>query len=303
MRAISRGICGATLALAAGHAGAQSSVTLYGVVDVFGQYLNNGGTDSLSERSGGSTGSLLGFKGSDNLGAGIDGRIDLESGFNVNNGTFFADSNALFYRQAWIGLSHADFGSLTLGRQYQPSFKVAYPADPFRINEVISPLAAAVLAIDRNTLSTQYATGRTSNSINYQSPNLSGFTFNAMYAFSATVTQPLPSTSGNLLRCIGNLFQLWSVCGFRISVSARWTAELSWASRPPGSGWNGSLHGGIGLPVRYREPAVPLSVRATRRRRVGFTRGPSWYGPFRQHCGSGGDDSGDVAGCHPDRRN
>ncbi|TDN67424.1 putative porin [Paraburkholderia sp. BL10I2N1] len=199
MRAISRGICGATLVLAAGHAVAQSSVTLYGVVDVFGQYLNNGGTHSFSERSGGSTASLLGFKGSEDLGRGLTAEFDLESGFNVNNGTFFADSNALFYRQAWIGLSHADFGSLSFGRQYQPSFKVAYAVDPFRINEVISPLAAAVLAIDRNTLSTQYATGRTSNSVNYQSPNLGGFTFNAMYAFSATVTQPLPSTSGNFL--------------------------------------------------------------------------------------------------------
>lgn len=55
MRLISQGICGATLALAAGSAmAADSSVTLYGVADTFIQYLDNGGSHSYSERSGGS---------------------------------------------------------------------------------------------------------------------------------------------------------------------------------------------------------------------------------------------------------
>src|ERR1700743_3200548 len=75
MRLISKGVLGATMALAAGSAAAQSSVTLYGVVDVFGQYLNSGagtksgpgsayvpGAASFSERSGGSAGSQFGLK-------------------------------------------------------------------------------------------------------------------------------------------------------------------------------------------------------------------------------------------------
>jgi general bacterial porin, GBP family len=199
MRFISKGICGATLAVMAGSAAAQSSVTLYGVADTFFQYLHNGGTNSYSQRSGGNTGSMFGLKGNEDLGNGLKAIFDVESGFNINNGGLFADTTALFYRQSWVGLTHDSYGTLTFGRQYQPSFWIVYPTDPFRGNEVLSPLAASLLAVDRNTLATQYVTGRTSNSMLYRSPNLAGFQLYAMYAFAATVTQPVPQTSGNLL--------------------------------------------------------------------------------------------------------
>ncbi|MDE1179862.1 porin [Paraburkholderia sp.] len=200
MRWISRGIVGSTLALAAGSAAAtDGSVTLYGVADTFVQYLDNGGTHSYSGRSGGSTGSLFGLKGEENLGNGLTAKFDVETGFNTNNGTLFVDSDALFYRQAWLGLSHSTYGTLSFGRQYEPSFRVIYPSDPFRANEIMSPFSATVLAVDRNTLSTQYDGGRASNSILYQSPNLKGLQFYGMYAFSATVSHPVPSTTGNML--------------------------------------------------------------------------------------------------------
>jgi general bacterial porin, GBP family len=175
MRFISQGICGATLALVAGGAmAADSSVTLYGVADTFVQYLDNGGTHSYSERSGGATGSQFGLKGNEDLGGGLSAQFDVETGFNINNGTLFADTTSLFYRQAWVGLRDDKYGSLSMGRQYEPSFRVVYPSDPFRANEVLSPFSADVLAVDRNTLSTQYDAGRASNSVLYQSPNLAG---------------------------------------------------------------------------------------------------------------------------------
>jgi general bacterial porin, GBP family len=196
---ISQGACGATLILAAGSAAAQSSVTLYGVADTFIQYLSNGGTHSYSERSGGNTGSQFGLKGNEELGNGLKAQFDVETGFNLNNGMLFADTTALFYRQSWVGLTHDTYGSLTFGRQYQPTFRAIYPADPFRANEIISPLAVSVLAVDRNTLATQYSAGRSSNSVAYASPNLGGFQVYGMYALSATVTQPVPTTLGNTL--------------------------------------------------------------------------------------------------------
>jgi GBP family porin len=150
MRLISQGICGATLVLAAGSAAAaDSSVTLYGVADTFVQYLDNGGNHSFSERSGGATGSLFGLKGDEDLGGGLTAQFDVETGFNINNGSLFADTNALFYRQAWVGLNDSKYGSLTMGRQYEPSFRVVYPTDPYRANEVLSPFSAAVLTVDR----------------------------------------------------------------------------------------------------------------------------------------------------------
>lgn len=196
---ISRGIFGATLIAATGSAFADTNVTLYGVVDVFGQYLDNGGTHSFSQRSGANSGSLFGLKGSEDLGGGLAANFIIENGFNANNGAAFADTTALFYRQAWVGMSHSDYGSVSFGRQYQPSFRIVYPSDPFRANEIMSPLSAAVLAVDRSTLATQYSSGRTSNSMLYQSPNLGGVQFSAMYGLSATVTQPVPETTGNMI--------------------------------------------------------------------------------------------------------
>lgn len=211
MRLISQGICGATLVLAAGSAAAAGSgVMLYGVADTFVQYLDNGGQHSYSERSGGSTGSLFGLKGDEDLGGGLKAQFDVETGFNLNTGGLFADTSALFYRQAWVGLNHATYGSLSFGRQYEPSFRIVYPSDPFRVNEVASPFSADVLAVDRNTLSTQYDSGRASNSILYQSPNMRGFQLYGMYAFSSTVSQPVPETTGNML----NVAMRYSGYGF-----------------------------------------------------------------------------------------
>ena len=199
MRLVSRGICGAAMLCAAGGAAAQSSVTLYGVVDVFGQYLNNGGKASFQERSGGNTGSMFGLKGTEDLGGGLKAIFDVENGFNVNNGAFFADTTAMFYRQSWVGFSNDKYGQLTFGRQYQPSFWIVYPADPFRADEALAPAASAVLTADRNTFATQNMSGRTSNSMFYRSPSWGGFQFYGMYGFSATVTQPVPQTTGNML--------------------------------------------------------------------------------------------------------
>lgn len=201
MRLISQGICGATLALAAGSAAAQSSVTLYGVVDIFMQYLDNGGNHSYSERSGGNTGSMFGLKGREDLGDGIKAVFDVESGYNTNNGGFFVDSSTLFYRQAWVGLTHDQYGTLTFGRQYQPTFWAIYPSEPFRADEVLSPLAAFALAqgSDRNTLASQYQPGRLSNTMLYISPSLAGVKFYGMYGFAASSTQPVVTTTGNIL--------------------------------------------------------------------------------------------------------
>ncbi|OMG75168.1 porin [Burkholderia ubonensis] len=192
-------VCGTTFAFAAGTAAADSGITLYGVADTFIQYLDNGGTHAFSGRSGGATGSQLGMTGTHELGGSLKARFTLESGFNINNGTLFGDTTALFYRQAWVGLIDAKYGSLTFGRQYVPSFRIVYPTDPFRVSEVLSPVAATVLAVDHKTLSTQFGNSRASNSILYQSPNLNGVQLYGMYAFSATVTQPIPSTTGNML--------------------------------------------------------------------------------------------------------
>ncbi|MDR5799411.1 porin [Caballeronia sp. LZ001] len=199
MRFSSKGLCAAILGLTAGSAAAQSSVTLYGVADTFFQFLANGGQQSWSLRSGGNSASLLGFKGSEDLGGGLKAVFTLEGGFNVNNGTSQVDSSAMFYRQAWVALTHEKYGSLQVGRQYQPTFWLLYPSDPFRANEALSPLAAASTTVDRNTLATQTAGGRSSNAIVYKTQNMGGVELRGMYALAASVAQPYPLTTGNML--------------------------------------------------------------------------------------------------------
>lgn len=230
MRFRIQAICGAVLTLAAGGAAAQSSVTLYGVADTFVQYLDNGGVHSYSLRSGGSTGSLFGLKGTEDLGNGLTAVFDLENGYNINNGSFFADSTAMFYRQSWVGLKDDKYGQLTFGRQYQPSFWAVYFTDPFRGNEVLSPLAAADLAgaTDKSTLATQYVSGRTSNSIVYISPDMRGVHLYAMYALAATVTQPVPVRSGNMLDVAANYsgYGFYAALGYQYQHGSQETAPL-----------------------------------------------------------------------------
>lgn len=199
MRLIRTNICGAALLCAAQGAVAQSSVTLYGVLDVFGMWNNNGGTSTVAMRSGGNVGSLFGLKGSEDLGGGLKADFAVENGFNINNGTFLADSTAMFYRQSWVALSNDKYGVLRMGRQYTPSFYALYPTDPFRLDEALGLAASAVLARDPNTNAVQYLNGRQSNSIQYVSPSVSGFKLQALYGFSASVTQPTTTTNGNVM--------------------------------------------------------------------------------------------------------
>jgi predicted porin len=194
------GVCGIAVALAAGNAAAaDSSITLYGVADTYLQYLGNGSAHTFAMNSGGSTGSRFGLKGAEDLGDGLTAQFNVESGFNINNGGLFGDTSTLFYRQSWVGLNDERYGSLTFGRQYDVGFRVIYPSEPFRLDEVLSPFAAFMLTPDRSSLSTQYDGARLSNSVLYQTPKLYGVQAYAMYAFSATVTQPVPATTGNVL--------------------------------------------------------------------------------------------------------
>ncbi len=111
---------GVGAALACGSAFAQSSVTLYGVIDEAVRYqtgsaTSTGHTYAMSE--GAVNGTRLGFKGSEDLGGGMHAIFDLQSGFNIANGTRDQQGQE-FGRYAYMGLQSNDYGTLTMGRQY-----------------------------------------------------------------------------------------------------------------------------------------------------------------------------------------
>jgi predicted porin len=115
---------GATLlALSAQSAFAQSSVTLYGIVDTAVRFQTNADANNnnlVSMVEGPITGSRWGLKGTEDLGGGLAAIFRLENGFNLWNGAL-ASSSTLFNRMAYVGLK-SQYGTVTLGNQNSPFF-------------------------------------------------------------------------------------------------------------------------------------------------------------------------------------
>jgi outer membrane protein OmpU len=102
---------------ASGLAHAQSSVALYGVIDVGPTYVSNeGGAHNLKMDDSIASGNRWGLKGTEDLGGGLKAIFTLENGFNALNGQF-RQGGREFGRQAWVGLQN-QYGSITIGRQY-----------------------------------------------------------------------------------------------------------------------------------------------------------------------------------------
>jgi len=105
---------------------AQSSVSLYGILDVGLRYTTNSGTTAGSKGSslsqvipGGMSNSRLGVNVSEDMGGGLKAIANLEHRLNSDAGTQTA---AEFWRQSWVGLESKEYGRLTLGRQYNVLF-------------------------------------------------------------------------------------------------------------------------------------------------------------------------------------
>ncbi|BCF92419.1 MULTISPECIES: porin [Paraburkholderia] len=169
-------------ALAATGAHAQSSVTLYGIIDAGLMYTNNvqksGTSGALFQATSGTiNGSRFGLRGAEDLGGGYKAIFVLENGFNVQNGTLGQHSR-LFGRQAYVGISSANYGQLTLGRQYDSLVDFVAPlsgtAGTFGDTGFAHPF-------DNDNLNHSV---RMSNAVKYTSSNYAGFKFGALYAFS-----------------------------------------------------------------------------------------------------------------------
>ena len=164
---------------AAGAVHAQSSVTLYGVLDDSIQYINNNDVNgsnkgSVALAAGNLQGDRWGLKGTEDLGGGLKAIFQLENGFNPNNGKL-GQGSRLFGRQAFVGLQSDQAGTVTIGRQYDPVVDLvqAVTADNYWGSTFTTPSD-----VDNNDNSS-----RTNNAIKYTSNTYAGFQFEAMYAF------------------------------------------------------------------------------------------------------------------------
>jgi predicted porin len=129
----------AALTLISGVAAAQSSVILYGNVDLGLLTRNNApaGGSSTTVANGGISPSIWGFRGSEDLGGGLKANFALEGHFAADTG---ASDARLFRRQSNVGISSATLGTLTLGNQYSPAILAFAATDPRGLRENFSGL-------------------------------------------------------------------------------------------------------------------------------------------------------------------
>jgi predicted porin len=153
---------------------AQSSVTLYGSLDESVAYYNNTGGHSLvAMQSGDNAATYWGLKGKEDLGGGLSAIFTLESSFDITHGSL--SNNRLFAHQATVGLADDAYGTLTMGRQFDPTVDLIQPitADGFA-----GPVFTTPGDADNNDNSVWV-----NNSVKYASPTYAGFQYELMYGF------------------------------------------------------------------------------------------------------------------------
>ncbi len=169
---------GALLTLAAGHAAAQSSVTIYGIIDACAAYSDKGANSVKVVNSGCQNGSRLGFRGVEDLGSGLSAHFQLEQGLNIDDGSIGQSSATVtrsFGRKALVGLSSKTLGTLELGRDYAPAFYLLLPVDPMS-------LGFGTLGSTMSTGANPTTVGRNDNAINYVTPSFGGVSVRLQYA-------------------------------------------------------------------------------------------------------------------------
>ncbi|MBB5443719.1 MULTISPECIES: porin [unclassified Paraburkholderia] len=166
-------LTGTVMLVAMSGAHAQSSVTLYGLIDAGFTYISNQGGGRLYKfQDGANFGNRFGFKGSEDLGGGLKAIFTLENGFSLGTGQL-RNNGALFGRQAFVGIA-SPYGTVTMGNQYD---FIADYITPFNLNGYASVYAGHMGDIDR------ISGVQLPNSVKYQSPTYRGFSFGGMWSF------------------------------------------------------------------------------------------------------------------------
>jgi predicted porin len=178
-------------------ASAQSSVTVYGIVDASVAREDADGADGARTvlASGNQSTSRFGFKGQEDIGNGLKAIFNLEAGYQVDTG---AGDSALFGRRAVVGLE-GSFGNIVLGREYTPIADVANATD---IN------GQGFYGTNLSSFGSGRLTRRISNSVSYRSASaMGGFKFGAAVGLGETTTGPSKDLKGlSLAYAGGNLY-------------------------------------------------------------------------------------------------
>lgn len=165
----------AVLGTLSGISSAQTSVSVYGVLDLYYRHDSGvnpaGSISSLDSGAAALAGSRLGFRGKEALGSGLAAIFTAEMGFASDTGAF--DGTGVgFGRQAFVGLQ-GEFGTVKLGRQYNPLFVGGVKYDPFGDGMIGAYSRLIVLGAGK----------RLNNTVVYDTPSfLGGFSGSASYS-------------------------------------------------------------------------------------------------------------------------
>jgi predicted porin len=193
----------AALGAFASAAQAQSSVTVYGILDVGYTNTNtrypsgvasqpNGQTNKSGITQSAEQSSRLGFKGSEDLGGGSSAFFTVELGLTpVQNGISQTASNtvSLNNRQSFAGLKKNGIGQFAIGTQYTPIHNAFAATDPGQNNNVVGNVVRPATGTDGGQTSSSAAyTISTSNTLTVQSDSFSGFRVGGNYVQNNTNT-------------------------------------------------------------------------------------------------------------------
>lgn len=204
-------VTGALVGLTSLGAQAQSSVQMYGLIDMsVGSTKAPGGSSVTGVDSGKMSTSFYGLSGTEELGGGLSAQFKLEAFFRGDTGEqgrFGGD--AQFARTSSVGLSHKDFGSINVGRTTTQLFVSTLHFNAFGDSFGYSPSIRHYFTSGAGS-----ATGDTgwNDSISYSSPNLGGLRLGASVTTKEAAAGP--GNGGN-----------WSV-GLSYSGSSGFAASL-----------------------------------------------------------------------------
>jgi predicted porin len=200
---------------ASGAAMAQSSVTIYGILDTYVASVKNennttsgGAGTSLTQsvlNSGAVNASRWGLKGSEDLGGGLKANFKLEQGITIDDGSamqrkdiYGTKAAAGFNRQSWAGFS-GSFGEVRLGNTTTPFDDVQGASDAV-FDSALSPMNSVFKSTGYNA--------RTGNAVFYATPDLSGFSGEILYSLGedkTATTNAATATSLSLVYAAGPL--------------------------------------------------------------------------------------------------
>lgn len=187
----------AALTAFAGAASAQSSVTLFGIVDaglarlsVKTTSLDANGNRIVSSKSvtgmenSGLNSSRIGFRGVEDIGGGLKGAFHIEGQLFNDTGDGSSTGGSMDWRRRSTVSLMGGFGEVRLGRDYTTNFNNVAAYDPFGVNGVGTTSTVGMVGGAGNGV----AAVRTNNSIGYFTPALGGFALQAQYAFGENLS-------------------------------------------------------------------------------------------------------------------